>query len=388
MLKIFSRLKLVRGVLYRETQVDSEKNLLVLPSCFIEQVLTGLHNDMGHPGKDRTLSLLRDRFYWPGMTSDTDAWITNCGRCIRRKTRTDVRAPLVNITSHYPLELVCIDYLTLEPSQGNICNILVITDHFTRFAVAIPTRNQTAKTTADALYKEFIVRHGIPARLHADQGANFESQLIKELCEIMGIKKSRTTPYHAAGNGMTERFNRTLISMLATLEEDKKRNWKQFVAPLVHAYNCIKHESTGYSPFHLLFGREPRLPVDVAFYLNRDKENDASYTDYITDLQRSIQEAFDRVQINADKARVKQKLTYDIKARAAKLEVGDRVLVKILAFDGKHKLSDKWTEEIYVVTEHPNLDIPVYKVKRENGEGSERILHRNNLLHLGNRLLD
>ena len=389
MLKIFSSLKLVRGVLYRETQVDSEKkNLLVLPSCFIEQVLTGLHNDMGHPGKDRTLSLLRDRFYWPGMTSDTDAWITNCGRCIRRKTRTDVRAPLVNITSHYPLELVCIDYLTLEPSQGNICNILVITDHFTRFAVAIPTRNQTAKTTADALYKEFIVRYGIPARLHADQGANFESQLMQELCEIMGIKKSRTTPYHAAGNGMTERFNRTLISMLATLEEDKKRNWKQFVAPLVHAYNCIKHESTGYSPFHLLFGREPRLPVDVAFDLNRDKENDASYTDYITDLQRSIQEAFDKVQINADKARVKQKLTYDIKARAAKLEVGDRVLVKILAFDGKHKLSDKWTEEIYVVTEHPNLDIPVYKVKRENGEGSERIFHRNNLLHLGNRLLD
>ena len=184
----------------------------------------------------------------------------------------------------------------------------------------------------------------------------------------MGIKKTRTTPYHAAGKSMTERFIRTLISMIATLEEDKKRNWKQFVAPLVHAYNCIKHESTSYSPFHLLFGREPRLPVDVAFDLNRDKENDASNTDYISDLQTSIQEAFDKVQINADKARVKQKLTYDIKARAAKLEVGDRMLVKIHAFDGKHKLSDKWTEEIYVVTEHPNIDIPVNKVKRENGD--------------------
>ena len=387
--KIYSSLKLIRGVLYKELEVENEKrNMLVLPTCFIEQVLHGLHNDMGHPGKERTLSLIRDRFYWPGMTSDVDSWIANCGRCIRRKSKTDIRAPLVNIRSKYPLELVCIDYLTLEPSQGNICNLLVITDHFTRFAVAIPTRNQTAKTTAEALYKEFIVRYGIPTRLHADQGANFESQLIKELCDIMGIKKSRSTPYHAAGNGMTERFNRTLISMLGTLEEEKKKNWKQYVAPLVHAYNCIKHESTGYSPYHLLFGREPKLPVDVAFGLNRGNENDVSYTEYITELQTNIQEAFEKVQKNADKARQKQKLTYDIKARAAKLEVGDRVLVKILAFDGKHKLSDKWTEEIYIVTEHPNVDIPVYKVKRVDGEGLERILHRNNLLHLGNSLLD
>ena len=125
--------------------------------------------------------------------------------------KTDMRASLVNISSAYPLELVCRDYLSLEPPQGNICNVLVITDHFTRLAVAIPTKNQTAKTTADALYKEFIVRYGILARINADKGANFESQIIKELCDTMSIQESRTTPCHAAGNGVTERFNRTLI---------------------------------------------------------------------------------------------------------------------------------------------------------------------------------
>ena len=204
--KLFNSLKLIREVLYRELDIDNEKkHLLLLPIYFIEHVLTGLHNDTRHPSKDRTLYLLPDCFYWPGMTSDTQNWIKkNCGRCIRHKSKTDVRASLVNIRPHYPLELVCIDYLTLEPSQGNISNILVVTDHFTRFAVA--TKNQTAKTTADVLYGEFIVRYRISARLHSDQGTNFESQLIKELCDLMEIKKSRTTPYHAAGNGMTERL--------------------------------------------------------------------------------------------------------------------------------------------------------------------------------------
>ena len=382
MLKNFSSFKMIRGLLYKEVLTENEtKNQLVLPSCFIEQVLKGLHNDMGHPNKDRTLSLLRDRFFWPGMTSDTETWISNCDRCIKRKSKTDVRAPLVNIVTTYPLELVCLDYLTLEPSKGNISNVLVITDHFTRFAVAIPTRNQTAKTTADALYNEFIVRYGIPARLHSDQGANFQSSIIKELCQIMGIDKSRTSIYHAAGNGMTERFNRTLISMLGTLEPDKKKNWKQYVAPLVQAYNCIKHESTGYSPYMLLFGREPRLPVDIAFGLSPNNNSDISYTDYITNLQSKISEAFDIVHKNADKARNKQKKYFDLKARAAKLAIGDRVLIKILVHEGKHKLSDKWADEVYVVT-----DIPVYKVKREDGEGVEKVLHRNHLLHLGNSL--
>ena len=389
MFKIFKSLKLIRGVLYREFEnEDCVKKQLLLPFCFIDQVLNGLHNDMGHPSKDRTLSLLRDRFYWPGMTSDTENWIKNCGRCIRRKAKTDIRAPLVNISSTFPLQLVCLDYLTLEPSQGNICNILVITDHFTRFAVAIPTKNQTAKTTADALYKEFIVRYGIPDRIHSDQGANFESQLIRELCQVMGIKKSRTSIYHPAGNGMTERFNRTLLSMLGTLETEKKKNWKQFVAPLVHAYNCIKHESTGYSPYSLLFGREPRLPVDVAFGINKDHDSASSYTDYVSELQKTIKEAFDKVHINAEKSREKQKCNYDLKAQAAKLAVGDRVLLKILSHDGKHKLADKWSEDVYIVTEQPNSDIPVYKVKQEDGEGVEKTLHRNHLLHIGDSLSD
>ena len=120
MFKQFNSLKLVRGMLHREVVVDNQKKTqLVLPSSFVESVLKGLHNDMGHPSKDRTMSLLCDRFFWPGMFSDTESWIANCERCIRRKSKTNIRAPLVNIITKYPLELVCLDYLTLEPSKGS-----------------------------------------------------------------------------------------------------------------------------------------------------------------------------------------------------------------------------------------------------------------------------
>ncbi len=188
--KTFSNLKVIRDMLYREIQDNGEtKRQLVLPAVYIEEVLKGVHDQMGHPGRDRTLSLLRDRFYWPGMTSDAEAWVKNCGRCIRRKSSTNIKAPLVNITSNYPMELVCMDYLTLEPSKGGIANILVITDHFTRYAIAIPTKNQTAKTTAEVLFNNFIVHYGLPATLHSDQGPSFESELIKELCTLTGIKK-------------------------------------------------------------------------------------------------------------------------------------------------------------------------------------------------------
>jgi transposase InsO family protein len=118
------------------------------------------------------------------------------------------------------------DYLTLEPSKGKQQNILIITDHFTRYAQAIPTRNQTARTTAEVLFNICIVHYGIPERLYSDQGANFESKVIGELCRMTEITKSRTTSYHPLGNGMCERFNRTLLNMLGTLEPEQKKNWK------------------------------------------------------------------------------------------------------------------------------------------------------------------
>lgn len=161
------------------------------------------------------------------------------------------------------------------------------------------------------------------------------------------MKKSRTTIYHPIGNGMIERFNRTLLNMLGSLANHQKVNWKQNIGPLVHAYNCTKHESTGQSPYLLMFGRNPRLPIDVVFGLRKDDFEPS--TNYIKELKERLSKAYQLAEEAAKKARVKQKQMYDTKIRGANISIGNTVLVRILAFDGKHKLSDKWEEEPYVL---------------------------------------
>ncbi|KAK3101184.1 hypothetical protein FSP39_001606 [Pinctada imbricata] len=384
MYKNYDRLKLKKGVLYREVMVDDRKvDQLVVPSCLIEYVLRSIHNKMGHPGRDKVLSLLRDRFFWPGLYQDVDTWIKECKRCVMRKSAATDKAELVSIETTQPLELVCMDFLTLERSKGGFEYVLVITDHFTRYAIAVPTKNMTARTTADVFFRNFVVHYGLPKRIHSDQGANFESRLMKELCEITGIAKSRTTPYHPMGNGLCERFNRTLINMLGTLETEKKSDWKSYIAPIVHAYNCMKQDTTKQSPYFLMFGREPHLPIDITFGLDKEAENKSSMTKYVADMRDRLKKSYELASEAAKKSQSRQKKNYDLKSRGAVLEVGDKVLVKVVAFDGRHKLADKWEEEPYVIISQPNQGVPVFEVRRQDGQGRKRILHRNLLLPVG-----
>ena len=146
-----------------------------------------MHDQMGHMGRERTLDLLIERFYWTNISKDVAEYISRCDRCLRRKSLTNQKAPLVNITTSYPMELVSIDYLTLETSKGGFENILVVMDHFTRYAQVYPTRNQTAKTTARVLFDNFVCHYGFPARIYSDQGRNFMSKSIKHLCHMAGI---------------------------------------------------------------------------------------------------------------------------------------------------------------------------------------------------------
>uniref|UniRef100_A0A3Q2XXG7 Gypsy retrotransposon integrase-like protein 1 n=1 Tax=Hippocampus comes TaxID=109280 RepID=A0A3Q2XXG7_HIPCM len=263
MLNQWNKLELSNGVLYRKCKdKDSPVYQLVLPHQYRERALRGVHDEVGHLGFDRALHLARARFYWPKMARSIEDKCKRCPRCVMRKGIPQRAAPLENIHATYPLELVCMDYLSIEPDSRDTRNVLVLTDHFTKFAIAVPTRDQRAKTVAKALWDNLIIPYGFPCRLLSDQGRDFESKLIKDLCEFVGVKKIRTTPYHPRANPV-ERYNRTLLDMLGTLEEKNKSHWRDFVKPLTHAYNCTKNDTTGYSPYELMFGRQPRLPIDL-----------------------------------------------------------------------------------------------------------------------------
>lgn len=382
LLREWNRLELEGDVLYRRRQEEDRPVFqLVLPSALRPMVLKSLHNDMGHMGVGRTLDLVRQRFFWPKMAADVEHFIRTCERCLRRKTPPEHAAPLVSIQTSRPLELLCMDFLSLEPDSSNTKDILVLTDHFTKFALAIPTANQKAKTVAKCLWNDFIVHYGIPERLHSDQGPDFESRLIKELCEVAGIKKTRTTPYHPRGDPV-ERFNRTLLSMLGTLDNKKKSKWKEYVKPLVHAYNCTRNDVTGFTPYELLFGRSPRLPVDLAFGLPVREPPSPSHSQYVKSLRSRLEESYKLASQNAQKSAGRNKSRFDQRVKPASLEVGDRVLVRNVRLRGKHKLEDKWEQEVYSVVKRAG-DLPVYVVKPETRDGPTRTLHRDLLLPCG-----
>ena len=383
-------LKMNKDVLYRKSYSDNsttKKTMwqLVVPKLFRERALSGCHDDVGHQGILRTLSLLRERFYWPGMQEEATQYVMRCSRCLRRKTPPQV-APLQPILVTQPLELVHMDYLSLEPSKGNIENVLVITDHFTRYALAYPSKTQTAQATARILWDNFICHYGFPEKFISDQGRNFESDLIKELCKIAGVKKVHTTPYHPQGNGQCERFNSTLCNMLGTLSDEEKSDWKSHLGCMTHAYNCTKHASTTYSPYYLMFGRHPRLPIDIEFGLHKPNCSDnSSKSRYIQKLRRRLNYAFQKASKYSDQQAKKYKQGYDKSVKGPQLHVNDLVLVKIVAHKGRHKLQDRWEPEEYVVIEQPITGTPVYKVKPVNGNNI-RTLHRNLLLPLGVKL--
>lgn len=366
------------GVMYRKTVSKSQ---LVVPEKHKSTVLKELHDEMGHQGVDRTTSLIRDRFYWPYMQREIEDYVTKRCVCLKHKKPShETRAPLTNIVTTQPFELVSVDFLHLDKCKGGYEYILVIIDHFTRFAQAYATTSKSGKTAADKIFNDYALRFGFPTRIHHDQGGEFENQLFRQLEKYCGVAGSKTTPYHPQGNGQVERFNRTLLQMLKTLTERQKTNWKDSLNKLIYAYNCTRSEVTGFSPFHLLYGRSPRLPVDMLFNLTSG-HGDGNHHNYMEKWKQGMEEAYEITRENAHKAATRSKRHYDSKVRSSVLQPGARVLVRNLTpRGGPGKLRNHWEDTVHTVVRQVSTDIPVYELRPEKGKGRSRILHRNLLL--------
>ena len=171
------------------------------------------------------------------------------------------KAPLCPIQVYDLLELMHLDYTSIESMMElnqppMVKNVLVMTDHFMRYALAVVTKDQTAKTVVKVFYECFIAVFGVPVKLLSDRSVNFTSALVKELCAAFGIQKCRTTAYHAQCNGQVEHFHQMLFHMIGKLVHDKKAQWEQHLLELLQAYNSTWSVVTGYLLYYLMFGRQ------------------------------------------------------------------------------------------------------------------------------------
>ena len=143
--------------------------------------------------------------------------------------------------------------------------ILIVGDYFTKWTEAFAIKDQSAETVASTFVKEFVCRYGFPRQIHIDQGKTFEAKLFQEICALLDIDKTRTTPYWPRSDGMVERFNRTLENMLCHYVSSNQKNWDQKLPFMMMAYRSTVYDSTGFSPNQMMMGRKMNLPIDVIF---------------------------------------------------------------------------------------------------------------------------
>ena len=221
-----------------------------------------------------------------------------------------------------------------------IRNVLVLQDHFSKYVVVYVVKDQTAHIATETLRIGYFRLFGAPAYLVSDQGKAFTGHVITHLCELYGVQKLRTSPYHAQTNGQVERMNQTIIRMIGKLEEDKKACWSEHLLELLMAYNATCSAVTGYSPYYLLFGRRPRIPVDYLFPTLRDSPHQTKMEVSVMAMQRRLKEAFAVARYLTSEDAAKQCCYYDRKAGAVALQPGDVVMVCTDSFVGKWKVKD------------------------------------------------
>ena len=208
---------------------------------------------------------------------------------------------------------------------------------------------------------KIILQFGMPLVIHSDQGCEFENGLMKSLCTLLGCAKTRTAPYHPESDGMVERFNRTCLMMLSMFVNDRRDNWSELLPFVMHAYRTSVHESTGYSPFHLMMGEECSLPHDVSTdELRTNREHDVAPHPFATWVRDALEVAYDHVRHSLHRTAARRKRLYDVKAVNRKFPVGSWVL-RYYPPAAQHRLGSPWVSPQQVVRQATSHTVGIQK---------------------------
>ena len=337
-----------QGVLVKMVRYQDGSELgqcIVLPNGYRMEVIRCAHDDAGHFGQHKTHDNLMMRFTWPEMHDDIARYINSCPECQKGKgNRKGQPFQMKPIVTNRPNELLVIDFLKLSVSSEGHVGVIVMIDHFSKYARAIPLQEFTAVAAAEAICTHWICNHGIPERILSDQGSQFESAIFKEFLEVFGIQKSHSTAYHPQTNGLVERMNRTLIQMLRTECHRDQNRWHEHTARMMMAYNFAVHESTKYTPFRLLTGQEAQTPVWFLFPDWKIHKNQ-THQEYVRKLVQEWERCVRVTRQNLRKAQIRQARNHDKKAiRGDRVQEGDLAIVfcDVVPRTGVKKLTRKW----------------------------------------------
>jgi hypothetical protein len=275
------------------------------------------------------------------MYSDTRDWVSSCNDCAMRKAgRLENKLGMTySIESSRPFQILGVDIkgpLKNSSKNGNRY-ILVMTDHFTKWVELFPMKNVDAGTVADLILKEFICRHGAPESILTDRGRNFSSNLIIEISRKMDIKRLLTASYHPQTNGQTERFNRTMAEMLTMYISEHETDWEDYLPYVAFAYRTAIHESTGETPFKLMYGRDVRM--GETWQLNEYNDEFIDERDWVEQMHH----IWEKVKEYSDRIRSKRETEVNKRRKMHGYQIDDLVWLRAVPKPGKTpSFQNKW----------------------------------------------
>lgn len=332
-LVMWDNLHVERGVVYKVFQKQNgcgQFRQLVVPRSLKEEVMRQMHDTVmaGHLGVKKTKEKLKQRYYWFNMSEDIGLYIKGCDTCAAdKKPQKKPRAPLGHLAAGAPWDTLAIDYMGPFPEtpRGNRY-IMVLTDHFTKYVEIIAVPNQHAEECANKIVNDFVARWGAPLTIHSDQGPTFESKVFKKMCQILGVRKTRSSPRNPKGNGQTERFNRTLLRMIRAFLTGEQEDWDLYLGCLACAYRATPNETTRLSPNLLALGREIRLPSDLVYNYPLEKcPLNVSAVDHVEDLKDRMLHAHDVAREYLKQGTKRSKAIYDSKMLLHNYQIGDAI---------------------------------------------------------------